>query len=113
MKNLILCGLFLIATSQAFAFESDKNAVQPTNKNKGISSSSGSLFKDVECDMNDYTCQKLILDLGQQEALVQLANPNESLSEILVQAIALYKSKVKTAANLTDDEVIQLLAAAK
>lgn len=112
MKKLILCVSFLGLGSQGFAFESDPNAVQPAaNKDSGISSSSSSLFQDVECDMADYTCAKLVLDLGQQEALMHIGNPEQPLSEILVQAISIYKSKDATASNLSDDQIINLLAA--
>lgn len=112
MKKIILCVFFLGLSSQGFAFESDPNAVQPTvNKDKGISSSSGSLFADVECDMSDYTCSKLVLDLGQQEAYLRAGSPGQPVSEILKQAIEIYKLQNSEVAGLDDEQIILLLAA--
>lgn len=112
MKKVILFMVLLGVASQGFGFESDANGVQPeVNKDKGISSSSGSLFSDVECDMTDYTCAKLVLDLGQQEALQHLSSSNQEVSALLSKAVGVYKHYHAEAASLDDAQVISLLAA--
>lgn len=112
MKKYILFALFLGLGNQGFAFAADPNAEQPSaNKDLGISSSSASLFSDVECDMADYTCTKYVLDLGQQEALMHVSNPGQPVSEILKQAIGIYKAQNSEAAGLQDEQIILLLGA--
>ncbi|WII73375.1 hypothetical protein QJS83_05760 [Bdellovibrio sp. 22V] len=118
MKRTLLI-MSLLMSVQAFAFEasSKKNddlapkVEEEKKKDKGISSSSGSLYTDVECDMTDYTCYKIIMDLGRQEAIAHIVagNPAER-STVLTQAIQVYKTVNAEAQNLTDEEIIYLLA---
>lgn len=117
-KTLVLMALLMSA--QAFAFEASskkEDGLQPPaqqeeeKKKTGLSSSSESLYTDVECDMSDYTCYKIIMDLGRQEAIAHvMAGGNAEKSTVLVQAIDVYKKLVPEAQNLTDEEVIYLLA---
>lgn len=103
MKKTLLL-MTLIMSVQANAVEEEKK------NNIGISSSSGSLYSDVECDMTDYTCNKIIMDLGRQEAIAQIVEGRGSEgSAVLKQAIQVYKKLNPQAKALSDDEIIYLL----
>lgn len=61
--------------------------------------------------MEDYTCQKLILDMGRQEALSRvLSGDNGKMSVVLQQSIEIVRKHDATAKSLTDDQIVEILA---
>lgn len=119
-KSLILIAILM--SSQTFAFESSNNKDKDTQatvteekKSKGISSSSGSLYTEVECDMSDYTCYRIILDLGRQEAIAHIIDGGDvgHRTTLLNQAIEAYRKVNPAAEVMSDEEVIYLLATSK
>lgn len=110
-RTFVLMALLL--SVQANAFDMSKEVVgQPkVEEKKSSGGSSASLYSDVECDMSDYTCSKIIIDLGRQEALAYImANDGSEASAVLKQAIQVYRNANLETADLSDDEVIYLLA---
>lgn len=120
MKSFIVL-LAMVLSVQSYAFEStsskDKDlqaTVAEKEKKFDISSSSASLYTDVECDMSDYTCSKIIMDLGRQEALAQIVSGNFlDRSEILNQAIKAFRMQNPDSQAISDEDVIYLLATSK
>lgn len=113
MKRTLLLIAALFVTAQAGAFESSnkEDAQQPKVEEKKKNISSESLYSDVECDMSDYTCYKVIIDLGRQEALAHiLSDGRTEVSTVLKQAIQVYKNLRTEAATLSDEQIIYLLA---
>lgn len=115
-KTLVLMALFMSAQAFAFDVSTEKDygmspIQEEQEKKKTGLSSSESLYSDVECDMSDYTCYKVIMDLGRQEAIAHvMAGGNGEKSTVLAQAIDVYRNLVPLAQNLTDEEIIYLLA---
>lgn len=116
-KMMILLALLISAQAHAFSSNSESQetsqvmANEAEKKDKGLSSSSGSLYTEVECDMTDYTCYRIIMDLGKQEAMLHLVNGgNEVKSSTLAQAITAYKEQNAEASILSDEDIIFILA---
>lgn len=96
MKKMILLAAVSLISANAFAMSS---------------ASTMGRYTDVECDMTDLTCHKLILDLGRQEAIVFLMNDGQGdLSVELKKAIELVRTINGGAEHLSDEQIISLLA---
>lgn len=97
MKKVMLIALLATmgAASSAMAVET-------------VSSSS---YSEVTCSMEDHTCQKLILDMGRQEALNRvISGDNGKISVVLKQSIQIVRQQSDEVKNLTDAQIIELLA---
>src|SRR5438445_13729772 len=78
---------------------------------KVIESVSSSSYSKVECSMEDFSCQKLILDMGRQEALSRvLSGDTGKLSVVLEQSISIVRQNDVSAKELTDAQIIEILA---
>ncbi len=78
------------------------------------SASSMGSYTDVECDMTDLTCYKLILEMGRQDAIIFLMNGGQSQVTVeLKKAIEVFRKMNGGAEFLTDEEIIALLASHK
>lgn len=104
MKKVLLLAMVLGSATSAFA----ANKSVSTQVLESVSSSS---YSKVECSMEDYTCQKLILDMGRQEALSRVLSGDEGkLSAVLQQSIAIVRQNDASAKGLTDAQIIEILA---
>ncbi len=96
-------GLLIIVVS---AQASDKSIL--TKVTESVSSSS---YSKVECSMEDYTCQKIILDMGRQEALSRVFSDEQGkLSVVLQQSIAILRSQNSSLVNFSDEQILSILA---
>lgn len=99
MKKMILVSLVSLMSANALAMSS---------------ASTLGRYTDVECDMSDLTCQKLILELGRQDAIIFLMNGDQGdVTESLKKSIELFRKANGGAEYLTDLEIISLIATHK
>ncbi len=105
MKKVLLLSLVMIGAAHSAL------AANKSTSTKLLESVSSSSYSKVECSMEDYTCQKLILDMGRQEALSRvLSGDNGKVSVVLQQSIAIVRQHDASAKDLTDAQIIEVLA---
>ncbi|MDG0816768.1 hypothetical protein [Bdellovibrio svalbardensis] len=105
MKKVLLLSLVMIGAAHS-ALAANKSVT--TKVTESVSSSS---YSKVECSMEDYTCQKLILDMGRQEALSRvLSGENGKISVVLQQSISIVRQHDESAKDLSDAQIIEILA---
>ncbi|MGZ3634006.1 MAG: hypothetical protein ACXVAJ_06725 [Parachlamydiaceae bacterium] len=105
VKKVVLMSVVLGALSSN-SFAAKKSTL--TTVMESISSSS---YSSVECSMEDYTCQKKVTEMGRQEALSRMiSGDNGAVSVVLQQAIAIRRHQDVSAQDLSDDEIIDILA---
>lgn len=88
-------------------------AVALISANASAMSSASSMgnYTDVECDMTDLTCYKLIMEMGRQDAIIFLMHGGQSQMTVeLKKAIEVFRQMHGGAEFLTDNEIISLLA---
>lgn len=105
MKKVFLFSLVVVSMAQSVF------AATASDSTKIIESISSTSYSKVECSMEDYTCQKLVLEMGRQEALGRvISGDSGKLSLVLQQSIAIQRKNDESSKNLTDDQIIEILA---
>lgn len=105
VKKVLLLSLVMLGSANALAAATKSAA---TSIVESVSSSS---YSKVECSMEDYSCQKLILDMGRQEALSRvLSGDTGKMSVVLEQSITIVRQQDATAKDLSDEQIVDILA---
>lgn len=112
MKKVLLMAM-LLSSVTSLAMDISKSQDGPSEtatEKKKSGGSSASLYSDVECDMSDFTCSKIIRDIARQEAIAYLLIDSKQVSSVLQQVMDSYRKADPSLLELSDEDLIYFLA---